>query len=637
MFGVLSTLLKKLTATTNKILNASASPRQLRFWYYLGAFNVVYLTILHYKALFAAYAYFTSDDFVIEYMFSFFFSFYALSVIFSLLFKHFLSSKGVFLLNTTSIGLFWAYSLSNLNLFFIKNKLIAIHLFRWFPLSEGYLVNFSFYIDTVAYSFTLLTLTIGVFVNLYTYSYFRYEPHISRLISLINAFIASMIILVNSGNLVVFFFGWELIGITSFFLINFWGERAPTFKSAFKAFSFNKFSDSAVLIALILIYANVHDLNFEAILNVSHLYSEMKLGSTPQINSWNLISFCLLFAAFVKSAQFGFHVWLPDSMEAPVPASALIHSATLVSAGVFLIMRFYPILELSLYFKLVTALVGALTALAGGLSAVFQTDLKKILAYSTISHCGFLIFLCSFGNFKLVIVYLFVHGFFKAISFLCVGNLIRFSKNYQDLRRMGSFFKYLPAEFFFLVFSLLNLSGLPFFFGFYSKTLLFMISDVLYFRDAIFCMILLSCITGLFYSFNILYYSFFDSKKARKSIYAGVISEYLRSYYYSNTTMASNIAIFLLIVSSCLLCAYLINFYLLSLSTATDFYLVYVKTFSFTLAPLSEAALLNYSFFYWIIAIFFVILVLFSYYQKKTTAEVSLAGFFDFFLGGFFF
>lgn len=345
----------------------------------------------------------------------------------------------------------------------------------------------------------------------------------------------------------------------------------------------------------------------------------------------------MLFAAFVKSAQFGFHVWLPDSMEAPVPASALIHSATLVSAGVFLIMRFYPILELSLYFKLVTALVGALTALAGGLSAVFQTDLKKILAYSTISHCGFLIFLCSFGNFKLVIVYLFVHGFFKAISFLCVGNLIRFSKNYQDLRRMGSFFKYLPAEFFFLVFSLLNLSGLPFFFGFYSKTLLFMISDVLYFRDAIFCMILLSCITGLFYSFNILYYSFFDSKKARKSIYAGVISEYLRSYYYSNTTMASNIAIFLLIVSSCLLCAYLINFYLLSLSTATDFYLVYVKTFSFTLAPLSEAALLNYSFFYWIIAIFFVILVLFSYYQKKTTAEVSLAGFFDFFCGGFFF
>lgn len=156
-------------------------------------------------------------------------------------------------------------------------------------------------------------------------------------------------------------------------------------------------------------------------------------------------------------------------MEAPVPASALIHSATLVSAGVFLIIRFYPILDLSFYFKIVAALVGALTAFVGGVSAVFQTDLKKILAYSTISHCGFLIFLCSFGQFKLVIVYLFVHGFFKAISFLCVGNIIRFSKNYQDLRRMGSLFKYLPAEFFFLIFSLLNLSGLPFFLVFIQR------------------------------------------------------------------------------------------------------------------------------------------------------------------------
>lgn len=310
------------------------------------------------------------------------------------------------------------------------------------------------------------------------------------------------------------------------------------------------------------------------------------------------MSFFLLTAAFIKSAQIGFHVWLPDSMEAPVPASALIHSATLVSAGVFLIMRFYPILELSFYFKLVTPLVGALTAFVGGVSAVFQTDLKKILAYSTISHCGFLIFLCGFGNFKLVIVYLFVHGFFKAISFLCVGNIIRFSKSYQDLRRMGGFFKYLPAEFFFLVFSLLNLSGLPFFFGFYSKTLLFMASDHAYLRDFIFCTILLSCITGLFYSFNIIYYSFFDIKKARKSTYVDASHNILSSFYYSNTTPASNLAIFLLILSSCAICAYLINFFLLSLTTATDFYLIFVKPFSFSFVTLSAANLFNFSFFY---------------------------------------
>lgn len=637
MFVFFSPLLDKVTTLKNNFLNGSLSPSQLSTCCYLASFNVVYFLALHFKAIGSSYAYFTSDAFVIEYTFSFFFCFYVLSVLFSFIFKYYLSSKGVFLLNTTAIFLFWAYSLSNLNFFFIKNKLISIHLFKWFYLTDTYLVHFSFYVDTIAYSFTLLTLTIGFFVNLYIYSYFRYEPHISRLISLINAFIASMIILVNSGNFVVFFFGWELIGLTSFFLINFWGERSSTLKSAFKAFSFNKFSDAAILIAAILVYANLQDLDFENIFNVSFLYSELRVGSFGQLGSWNLISFFLLLAAFIKSAQLGFHVWLPDSMEAPVPASALIHSATLVSAGVFLIMRFYPILELSFYFKLVTALVGALTAFVGGVSAVFQTDLKKILAYSTISHCGFLIFLCSFGNFKLVIVYLFVHGFFKAISFLCVGNVIRFSRSYQDLRRMGSLFKYLPAEFFFLIFSLLNLSGLPFFFGFYSKALLFMVSDTLYLRDFIFCTVLLSCITGLFYSFNIVYYSFFDSKKARKSVYTDAASESLRSFYYSNTTLASNIAIFFLIISACLICAYLINFYLLSLSTAADFYVIFVKSFSFNFSTSAASSLLNYSFFYWVLLVFSLVLAFFTYFQKKTTSVTSLVSFFDLlFFGSFF-
>jgi NADH:ubiquinone oxidoreductase subunit 5 (subunit L)/multisubunit Na+/H+ antiporter MnhA subunit len=165
-------------------------------------------------------------------------------------------------------------------------------------------------------------------------------------------------------------------------------------------------------------------------------------------------------------------------MEAPVPASALIHSATLVSAGVYLILRFYPILELSQLFYIVLPAIGAITAFIGGAAAMFQTDLKKILAYSTISHCGFLMFLASFGAFKFVLLYLFVHGFFKASAFLCVGNIIHHIKNYQDLRRAGSVYKFLPIEFFFLIFCLLNLSGLPFFFGFYIKSLLFLNTSI---------------------------------------------------------------------------------------------------------------------------------------------------------------
>lgn len=589
--------------------------------------NFFYFIFLHFKQIIDKILFLLSEYFVVEHCFSFFFSAYVICVILSFLFKYYVSSKGVFLLNSISIFILWLHCLYNLNFFFLRNNSVSINFFKWFYLTDSYLVDFNFYIDSVSFSFMLLTVTIGFFVNLYVYSYFRNEPSINRLISLINSFIASMLILVNSGNLIVFFFGWEMIGITSFFLINFWGERPATLKSAFKAFSFNKLSDAAILIAIILMYFCFGTLDFESILNLIYLFSELKINT---VLFFNVISFFLLIAAFIKSAQIGFHIWLPDSMEAPVPASALIHSATLVSAGVFLIIRFYPILDMSFYFKIIVALVGSLTAFVGGVSAVFQTDLKKILAYSTISHCGFLIFLCSFGQFKLVIVYLFVHGFFKAISFLCVGNIIRFSKNYQDLRRMGSLFKYLPSEFFFLIFSLLNLSGLPFFFGFYSKTLLLAITDYLWLRDFIFCLILISCITGIFYSFNILYYSFFDIKKARKSVYLDSSDDSLKSFYYSNTTIASNLAISFLIFFACFLCGYLIIFYLLNISSSVDFYYFFNKIQEFNYSSLSLSMLLNYSFFYWTVIIFSIFLIFFTYFQKKTTEIASLITLFDF-------
>ena len=150
-----------------------------------------------------------------------------------------------------------------------------------------------------------------------------------------------------------------------------------------------------------------------------------------------LLVFFFLGAAFIKSAQVGFHIWLPDSMEAPVPASALIHSATLVSAGIFLILRLYPIFECSSIFYILTPIISIFTAFFGGFAAFYQNDLKRILAYSTISHCGLLMFLTTLGSFEFTLLYLYVHGFFKAIAFLCVGNIIRFNKNYQDVRRMG--------------------------------------------------------------------------------------------------------------------------------------------------------------------------------------------------------
>jgi NADH:ubiquinone oxidoreductase subunit 5 (subunit L)/multisubunit Na+/H+ antiporter MnhA subunit len=231
-----------------------------------------------------------------------------------------------------------------------------------------------------------------------------------------------------------------MIGITSFLLINFWSTKISSLKSAFKAYTFNKFSDLCLFLAVIYSFILINDssiivFNFQVIEYINYYIT------TPffKIQMVELLSFLFVTAAFVKSAQFGFHIWLPDSMDAPVPASALIHSATLVSAGVFILLRLTILFELSIYATYVIPLVGSFTAFVGGLGAVYQSDIKRILAYSTISHCGFLMVCFSLHVPEYTILYLYIHGFFKAAVFLCAGNIIRFSRNYQDFRKMGSF------------------------------------------------------------------------------------------------------------------------------------------------------------------------------------------------------
>ena len=228
-----------------------------------------------------------------------------------------------------------------------------------------------------------------------------------------------------------------------------------------------------------------------------------------QINSIEFLALLLLGAAFIKSAQLGGHVWLPDSMEAPVPASSLIHSATLVSAGVYLVLRFNPLFNATEFTKVLIPVIGSLTAAYGGICAIAQSDIKKTLAYSTISHCGFLMVLCSTQLNEFTILYLYVHGFFKAGVFMCVGNILRISCGYQDTRRMGSLFKYLPFDYFCATIGLLNLAGLPFTFGFFIKHLLLLsLHRHIYVYYFIIFNSSIGAFAGLFYSYNIIFYTF---------------------------------------------------------------------------------------------------------------------------------
>ena len=257
---------------------------------------------------------------------------------------------------------------------------------------------------------------------------------------------------------------------------------------------------------------------------------------------------------------------------APVPASALIHSATLVSAGIYLLLRFHPIMELSSYCKIVVPFIGSLTAAYGGLVAAYQSDIKRILAYSTISHCGFLMTMTAFCSNEITVFYLYVHGFFKATVFLNVGNVIRFSKNYQDFRRMGNFHKYLPFDCFLSFVCLFNLAGLPYSLGFFMKHLFFTtVPQNLVFYLIIYLNLFFGALCGLFYSYRLFYNVFFDFKKGRKAIYLQNNTRKFNSSYFSNSTLASNTAILGLFIIAYLTIIYLYLNFTSLLNNYSDF------------------------------------------------------------------
>lgn len=286
--------------------------------------------------------------------------------------------------------------------------------------------------DKTSLGFLSTTLLIGYMVNYFTPYYMKNEHGELRFTNLLNAFFFSMTFLLLSNNLVTFLLFWELIGLFSFFLINYWVKKPSTFKSAMKAFTYNQLSDVMLLLATALYYRAFGTFNFPSDSIINILTSE-----TGGLSKHTMI-LGFFIAASCKSAQFLYHFWLPDSMDAPVPASALIHSATLVAAGIFLITRLKPILILSPLLLKVFSYLALMTIVVGGISAANQTDLKKILAYSTISNCGFMMFLAINADQMTVITYFSCHGLLKALSFVLIGLLVLVAKHKQDLRYMGS-------------------------------------------------------------------------------------------------------------------------------------------------------------------------------------------------------
>lgn len=518
---------------------------------------------------------------------------YFLNILFSSITSYLFGVKGIFFNSFISILLFWCIQIYFINDFFFNSIEITIEFTLFNYIANNIPFVFSLKIDFISYCFLFLTTSIGVCANIYSYSYFKNEPHTDRFILMINWFILSMLLLVMAENSLILFLGWELIGLTSFLLINFWTLKRNTLKSAIKAFTFNKMSDILLLFFIIILAQNTGSFS------TTDWFVYYLINNKYNLNYLVIPGYFLIFASSIKSAQIFFHLWLPDSMEAPIPASALIHSATLVSAGVYLLLRFEWLIKIS-NLNIIILIFGCFTALYGGVISAAQTDLKKLLAYSTISHCGFLFITISLNNYFLTLTYLYLHGFFKALTFFCIGNLVKISGGYQDSKKMGNLYLNLPVESILLVISAINLGALPFTIGYLYKNLfqIFLITNFTFILLLIF--VFIAMLTSIIYVFRLIFYTLFDIQKNNEIIFDYFFFYKYKNDNYSNTTVLSYIFIFFLIV----LITYIFMFYLLFLKN----FLFFNKNINIEYLELAKLIKNNINLYYYFFYIFFCII-----------------------------
>lgn len=358
--------------------------------------------------------------------------------------------------------------------------------------------------STLSFLFAMLVSVIGLATNFYILNYFKFEERGEEFILLINWFEFSMIFLVLSNNFFTILLGWELIGLTSFLLINFWRFKITTLGCSFKAFTFNKVSDIFLMLAFCLLWNTFKTSDVDTLLVL------IQLNPTNHSDTLFLSCVCLFIASSIKSAQFIGHLWLPDSMEAPVPASSLIHSATLVSAGIYLLLKFQPLITASNMTNFIF-FYGSLTAAFGGIGAASQTDMKKLLAFSTISHCGFIIASIALNNFIVTVTYLYLHGLFKAVTFFCAGSIIK-TNNTQDTRQMGMLKNQLIHTIMLIV-AAINLGGLPFTYGYLYKYLFLYNLIITPINIISYGFSIIGMLCGVVYVYKLIYYSCFDYRK----------------------------------------------------------------------------------------------------------------------------
>ncbi len=400
---------------------------------------------------------------------------------------------------------------------FLKSPCYLL-LFDWIT-SGTFYVSWGFIFDSLTCVMLLIVTIVSTLVHIYSVKYMETDPHTPRFMSYLQIFTFFMLVLVTADNLIQMFLGWEGVGISSYLLINFWHTRYWANQSALKALIVNRVGDFSLSIGIFLTFYTFKSVNYLLIFSTVSLFLNYYITFLGfNLHALTLIAIFLFFGAVGKSAQLGLHTWLPDAMEGPTPVSALIHAATMVTAGVFLMVRFSPLLEFTPYVLFLMIIFGSLTAFFASMIGTFQNDLKKIIAYSTCSQLGYLIFCCGLSNYTVSMFHLSNHAFFKALLFLCAGSVIHVLSDEQDIRKMGSLINFLPITYSLMLVGSLALAGFPFLAGFYSKDFILELSQISRYSNVPMLCGSFACWLGnlsvfftTFYSFRLIYLTFINN------------------------------------------------------------------------------------------------------------------------------
>ena len=394
------------------------------------------------------------------------------------------------------------------------------NLYTWLT-SGDIQFNVGFLIDNLSAMMMVVVTFVSLMVHIYTIGYMAEDAGYTRFFSYISLFTFAMLMLVMSNNFMQLFFGWEAVGLVSYLLIGFWYTRPTAIYANLKAFLVNRVGDFGFLLGIGLVLAYFGSVDYATVFQAAPALANTQISILPN-SSWSLMTLtCILLfvGAMGKSAQVPLHVWLPDSMEGPTPISALIHAATMVTAGIFMVARMSPLFELSTTALSFVMIIGATTALFMGFLGIIQNDIKRIVAYSTLSQLGYMTVALGASTYSVAIFHLMTHAFFKALLFLAAGSVIMGMHHDQDIRHMGNLKKYMPVTWITSLIGSLALIGTPFFSGFYSKdSIIEAVGESHIFGSGFaYFAVMIGVFVTAFYSFR-LYFSVFHGKEKWREI-----------------------------------------------------------------------------------------------------------------------